>query len=137
MKYFMVTAKCGHVGKNNYYKGTLFLKAENGKAAAKIARDCPRVKHDQKDAILSVKEINSIVFEAGRELNHSIHYFTCESVQEQRLYISEIENNIFVEDWVNKEPKKYPKKHNLNNIYNWDPEYESYKTMSYIDYCAA
>ena len=32
MKYFMVTVKCGHVGKNNYYKGTLFLKAENGRA---------------------------------------------------------------------------------------------------------
>lgn len=137
MKYFMVTAKCGHVGKNNFYKGTLFLKAENGKDAARIARDCPRVKHDQKDAILAVEEINDFFFEVGRELNHSLHYYTCESVQEQRMYLSEIENNIFVEDWVFDEPKKYAKKHTLRNTYNWDPEYESYKKNKYIDYYAA
>ena len=63
MKYFMVTVKCGHVGKNNYYKGTIFLKAENGKEAARRARECPRVKHDQKDAILNVEEIDNFLFE--------------------------------------------------------------------------
>lgn len=92
MKYFMVTAKCGHVGKNNYYKGTLFFKANNGKEAARLARECPRVKHDQKNAILSVSEIDGFIFEVGRELNHSIHYYTCETVQEQRKYLSEIED---------------------------------------------
>lgn len=35
----MVTAKCGHVGKNNYYKATLFFKANNGKESARLARD--------------------------------------------------------------------------------------------------
>lgn len=137
MKYFMVTAKCGHVGKNNFYKGTLFLKAENGKEAARIARDCPRVKHDQKDAILNVEEINDFFFEIGRELNHSLHYYTCESVQEQRMYLSEIENNIFEEDWVIDEPKRYAKKHTLRNTYNWDPDYESYKNRKCIDYYVA
>ncbi|MBS7294732.1 MAG: hypothetical protein KIG96_04965 [Treponema sp.] len=137
MKYFMVTAKCGHVGKNNFYKGTLFLKAENGKEAARIARDCPRVKHDQKDAILDVKEIDDFFFDIGNRLNHTLHYYTCESVQEQRMYISEIENNIFVENWVLEEPKKYTKRHSLRNTYNWDPEYESYKNNRYIDYYAA
>lgn len=137
MKYFMVTAKCGHVGKNNYYKGTLFFKANNGKEAARLARECPRVKHDQKDAILSVTEINSIIFEAGRELNHKIHYYTCETVQEQRMYMAEIADNIFVEDWVSEEPKKYTKKHSLRNAYNMDPAYESYKNKKYVDYYAA
>ena len=137
MKYFMVTAKCGHVGKNNYYKGTLYFKAESAKEAAKLARECPRVKHDQKDAILSVTEIDNFFFEVGRELNHSIHYYTCETVQEQRKYLSEIEDNIFVEDWVYEEPKKYTKKHSLRNAYNMDPAYESYKNKKYIDYYAA
>lgn len=133
----MVTAKCGHVGKNNYFKGTLFFKANNGKEAARLARDCPRVKHDQKDAILSVTEIDDFIFEVGRELNHSIHYYTCETVQEQRRYFSEIEDNIFVEDWVYEEPKKYTKNHSLRNAYNLDPAYESYKNRKYIDYYAA
>ena len=137
MRYFKVTAKCGHVGKNNYYKGTLFLKANNGKEAARLALDCPRVKHDQKDAILSVTEVDSIVFEAGRELNHSIHYYTCGNIQEQRMYFSEIEDNVFVEDWVNKEPKKYAKKHSLRKAYNEDPAYESYKNRKCVDYYAA
>lgn len=137
MRYFKVTAKCGHVGKNNFYKGNIFLKAENAKEAASIARNCPRVKHDQKYAIINVDEICFEDFEEGRSNNHKIHYFTCESVQEQRMYISEIENNIFVEDWVTNEPKKYAKKHSLRNTYNWDPEYESYKNNRYIDYYIA
>lgn len=137
MKYFMVTVKCGHVGKNNYYKGTLFLKAENGRAAAKQARECPRVKHDQKDAILSVSEIDEMIFEIGRELNHTIHYYTCESIQEQRMYFSEIENNVFVEQRVYEEPKKYAKKHSLRKIYNMDPNYEFLKKNRYLDYYIA
>ncbi len=137
MKYFMVTAKLGHVGKNNYYKGTLFFKAENAKQAAKQARECPRVKHDQKDAILSVTEIDSIIFEAGREFNHSIHYYTCESMQEQRMYFSEIENNIFVEERIFDEPRKNSKRHSLRATFNMDPNYESYKKNKYIDYYAA
>jgi len=132
MKYFMVTAKCGHVGKNNYYKGTLFFKADDARQAAKLARDCPRVKHDQKDAILSVTEIDWIIFEAGRELNHSIHYYTCESVQEQRMYFSEIEDNVFIEERTLEEPKKTSKRHSLRNYYNWDPDFESYNNYGYI-----
>lgn len=134
MKYFMVTVKCGHVGKNNYYKGTLFLKAENGRAAAKQARECPRVKHDQKDAILSVSEIDEKFFEIGCELNHTIHYYTCKSIQEQRRYFSEIENNVFVEERVFEEPKKYAKKHSLRKNYNIDPNYEILKKNRYLDY---
>ncbi len=133
----MVTVKCGHVGKNNYYRGTLFLKAENGRDAAKIARGCPRVKHDQKDAILEVLEIDSFIFEVGRELNHTIHYYSCESIQEQRMYFSEIENNVFVEERIFDEPKKASKKHTLRNIYNWDPDYDSYKNKKNFDYYVA
>ena len=137
MKYFMVTAKCGHVGKNNYFKGTLFLKAEDGKEAARIARECPRVKHDQKDAILSVTEINSIIFEAGREMNHKIHYYTCETIQEQRQYMSEIVDNIFVEERVFEEPVRRTKRHSLRFSFNLDPTYDFYKNKKIYDYNVA
>lgn len=137
MKYFMVTAKCGHVGRNNFYKGKLFFKAESRKEAARFARDCPRVKHDRKDAILKVEEIDFDTFEMGREINHSIHYYTCENLLFQRKYLSEIEDDIYLEDSVYEEKKKMSKKHSLRVSFNIDPSFEFYKKNSYIDYYSA
>lgn len=137
MRYFKITAKCGHVGKNNYYKGTLFFKAESAKQAAKDARNCPRVKHDRKDAILEVVEIDFETFEMGRKRNNSIHYYTCDNVQDQRKYLSEIEDDIYLEDSVFEEEKKQSKRHSLRSSFNMDPSFEFYKKNSYIDYYAA
>ena len=53
--FYKVTAKCGHVGRNNYIEKDFFVKADSGRDAALIVRCKPRVKHDRKDAILSVK----------------------------------------------------------------------------------
>lgn len=137
MKYFMVTAKCGHVGKNYFYKGNLFIEAENGKAAALKARFNPRVKHDHKDAILKVTEIDYFMYLAGLDVQKTNPYYSCSNIQEQREILSEIEQNIYEEDWVRMEPKKYPKKHSLKYIYNEDPEFESYrKTGSVYSYAA-
>ena len=77
MRYFEVTVKFGHVGKNKYYKGNIYLKAENGKEAASRARACPRVKHDHKDAILSVTELDYETFQKLWEQNENISYFSC------------------------------------------------------------
>ena len=57
MKMFKVTAKCGHVGRNHYVVKNFPVQASNGREAAKIARDLPRVKHHHKDAIINVEEI--------------------------------------------------------------------------------
>lgn len=57
MKYYKVTAKCRHLGKGFYYLVDLFIKAENGRDAAKVVRKMPRVKHDHKYAVLNVREI--------------------------------------------------------------------------------
>ena len=46
MGYFKVQVKCGHVGKDYYFPGELYITAENGREAAKVARVMPRVKHD-------------------------------------------------------------------------------------------
>ena len=57
-KYYMVIAKCGHVGKKHYVPIKFAVIAEDGKEAAKMVRQFPRVKHNHKDAILSVNKID-------------------------------------------------------------------------------
>lgn len=133
MKYYMVIAKCGHVGKNNYFKGELFFRAENGKEAAFLARKCPRVKHDQKDAILEVAEIDFASYEIGRRQQHLSHYYTSENIQEQRMFSSEIEENVFMEEKPFDKRKKYSKKHSLKKVFNFDPDYELMKHRKNID----
>lgn len=128
MKYYKVTAKCGHVRKGFYYPGELFIKAENGRAAAKVARDMPRVKHDHKDAILNVVEIDLDTYLMGKEAARKNPYFFCESIQEQFQYWDEIEACILVDDYLEKQSvRKTSKKHSLRNVYNADPQYDLYK----------
>ena len=110
MKYFEVTVKFGHVGKNKYYKGNIYLKAENGKEAASKARACPRVKHDHKDAILSVTELDYETFKKLWKHNEEISYFSCYNVQEQRNCLCEIQDKIFQETRFDQEPVKRTKR---------------------------
>ena len=121
MRYYEVKAKCGHVGRNNYYIGTLFLWAENGKDAASVARRFPRVKHDQKDAILSVLEISRAEYEKGKAEIAKSAYWTSISVQEQRQNCPELVDSIHREE-TNK--KKYAKKHSLRKIFHADPIFD-------------
>ena len=55
--YYIVTAKCGHVGKNMYIPLDFAIWAENAREAASIARQRPGVKCSHPDAILAVKKI--------------------------------------------------------------------------------
>lgn len=55
--YYKVLAKCGHVGKGYYFEGKFYIAAETASKAAFKARKFPRVKHDHKDAIISVTPI--------------------------------------------------------------------------------
>ena len=137
MKYYEVTVKFGHVGKNKYYKGNIYIKAENGKDAASKARSCPRVKHDHKDAILSVTELDYETFKKLWKHNEEISYFSCYNVQEQRNCLCEIQDKIFQETRFDQEPVKRTKKHNLRNNYNNDPDYDFYKTRRNYDWLAA
>lgn len=124
MRYFEVKAKCGHVGRNNYYVGTLYLSADNGRMAAKVARNFPRVKHDRKDAIISVLEISHEEWKNGKMRLHNSPYWTSTNVQEQR------QNCIDLEDCIIREEKKErvrTKKHSLKKNYNeYDPLYAEF-----------
>lgn len=137
MKYFKVTVKFGHVGKNNYYKGYLFINAESGKDAARIARYFPRVKHDHKDAILQVEKIDFQTFKSESKKNCALNYFKCYNVQKQREYFFEIEDSVYRENAVEQEYVRHSKKRSLRKIYNDDPDFDYYKNKINIDYFVA
>ena len=87
-KYFMVIAKCGHVGKKNYIPVKFAVVAESGKEAAKKVRQFPRVKHDHKDAILDVRCITLEEFLEIKEINDNDPYLKSHSRQEQNLIVN-------------------------------------------------
>ncbi|MCM1545507.1 MAG: hypothetical protein NC033_00580 [Clostridiales bacterium] len=86
MNYFKVKAKCGHVGRGRYIIKDFFIKAESGKDAARIARFLPRVKHDWKDAIISVTAVSKNEYDLGQELHSRDLYFNMTNSSEQRIY---------------------------------------------------
>lgn len=101
--FFEVVAKCGHVGKRYYYRGEFYVTAENGKEAAAIVRQMPRVKHDHKYAILSVTKITAMEFRQGCIKYACEAYFNCTNQQEQALLWDEISPNVYPEE----EPPAY------------------------------
>lgn len=94
INYYIVAAKCGHVGKGKYIEKNLTIRAESGKEAALKARNYPRVKHHWKDAIVDVTEVNYEEYSRIRVENYSDPYFSVRNIQEQRLYCTNIENNV-------------------------------------------
>lgn len=87
-KYFMVIAKCGHVGRKNYIPVKFAVVAESGKEAAKKVRQFPRVKHDHKNAILDVRCITLEEFLEIKDINDNDPYLKCHSRQEQNLIVN-------------------------------------------------
>ena len=66
MRFYKVVCMCGHVGRMKYIPIPFAVKAMNGKEAAILARNIPRVKHHRKNAVLSCDEITKEQYE---ELN--------------------------------------------------------------------
>ena len=85
LKYYRVTCKCGHVGIKRFIRIMFPVEAENGREAASIARQLPRVKHDHKDAILDCKEIDYEEYIILQKINRHDPYLCCKCVQEQNL----------------------------------------------------
>lgn len=106
IKYYQVEAKCGHVGITNYIIIKFAIIANSKKEAAKIAREIPRVKHHQKDAIVSVEEISFEQYKYVLEDNQKDAYLSCANRQEQRIYCLNIEERIIREKVYDKNPKR-------------------------------
>lgn len=100
MNYYEVKVKCGHVGRHNYIIKKLYIKADDGKNAAKIARLTSRVKHDHKDAIRDVKRISEKEYEDGLANNQNDNYFKVHNSTDQRKYCS------FLNDEIIREPER-------------------------------
>jgi len=95
--FYEVTAKCGHVGRNHYCLKRFYVKAPDGRCAAKKVREIGRVKHHHKDAIRAVVEISEAEYFAGRQANKNDPYFNSSSVQEQRMNFDRITECVFEE----------------------------------------
>ena len=95
--YYSVTAKFGHVGRNNYILKTIPVKAFSAKDAADKARWTGRVKHHDKNAIIEVNRISEAEFDRLMQEKRNDKYFDCGSIQEQRMYCSDIYSEIIRE----------------------------------------
>ena len=82
-KFFRVTCKCGHVGRQFFIRIDFPVAAFSRKEAAKIARSIPRVKHDRKDAILNCIEIDHEEYLILQMINRNDPYLQCKNKQEQ------------------------------------------------------
>ena len=111
--YYEVVAKCGHVGKKHYVPIKFAVIAEDGKEAAKMVRQFPRVKHDHKDAILNVKKIDYERYQEIVEMNLKDPYLKCHSRQEQNLIINLSER---LEEDLHNQKAKYDKQARLDIV---------------------
>lgn len=89
-KFYIVEAKCGHVGRNNYIVKSFATKTTSPSEAAQKARQFGRVKHHWKDAIVSVRECTEEEYLAQVAANSSDPYFAARSIQEQRMTCGEL-----------------------------------------------
>lgn len=88
--YFLVTVRCGHVGRNKFIPVTFPVFAASGKEAASIGRNMPRAKHHAKDCVISVENVTADQFYEIQKANDSDPYLKCTNRQEQQLYLDDI-----------------------------------------------
>ena len=79
MKYFIVKAMCGHVGRGMYIEKAFPITASTGREAAQTCKAIPRVKHDNKRAILSVREVSYDEYRLQQKINNDDPYFQAKS----------------------------------------------------------
>lgn len=95
--YYKVICKCGHVGRKHYVPIQFAIIAENGKEAAKIGRNLPRVKHQHKDAVLNVIKISYEDYLELKEININDPYLKCKNKQQQKK-ICDLTNRIEIDE---------------------------------------
>lgn len=96
-RYYEVVAKCGHVGKDKYYRGRFYVKADSEQEAVDKVRYAPRVKKDHRDAILSVTRIGERKFYNCLIEQYQNPYFACTCGYEQDAIYEVIKEDILPE----------------------------------------
>lgn len=130
MKYYLVTCKCGHMGLGKYVEKTFPIVAANAKEAAKIARQKGRVKHHDKHAIKSVKELNQNEYLEQVKIHEADEYFKAHSVQEQRINCPEIYDQVKMEE----ELPSYKRSREKRRLVEKSRLKELTKHKNYLDY---
>lgn len=90
-KNYIVEAKCGHVGRKNYTIKCFPTKAKSPSEAAAKTRMFGRVKHNWKDAIVSVREVSEEEYRAQVIANNNDPYFAARCIQDQRAACTDLE----------------------------------------------
>lgn len=93
-KYFIVEAKCGHVGRHRYMPIQFAVQTTSKKDAARIVRTFPRVKHDHKDAIINVLEVSKEDYMKQSLINKQDPYLRITRKQDQNKIIHLIEDRL-------------------------------------------
>lgn len=118
--YYVVTAVCGHVGKGRGIDKDFAVRAFNGKEAARIARDLPRVKHDMKGAIKNVVEVDFERFERQILINDNDPFLRCRNRQEQNLLCPQLDFYTIEKEEKRKKQKVSEKRYFNNYCYHSD-----------------
>jgi hypothetical protein len=95
MNYYIVTAKCGHVGNGRYILIDFAIRANTIHEATALARTLPRVKHDRKDAIVEAKEVTEETYEEAYARNAKDPYLLCRNSQDSRAAEALIESRVY------------------------------------------
>ena len=135
MKYFSVTAKCGHVGKWNCIWIDFAVAAESAAEAAQKAKTFKRVKRHHKDVIARVMEVTFEEFMSQISKNSVDPYLHCKNIPQQHL-IEDIPQRMQPDMWIielnfKKPPKKkckeYIVKKNKIAEREWAKQIEEYE----------
>lgn len=82
--YYLVTTMCGHVGEKHYIPINFAIEAVNPWEAMEKARRIPRVKHNNKFAILAIKPISYEAYLEQRKANREDAYLKAKSDEDHK-----------------------------------------------------
>lgn len=79
-----------------------------------MARKLPRVKHDHKDTILSVKQISEDEYLSLKEINSSDDYLRCEFKQDQRMLCKNLDSRVIKDTYFEEVEYKTDRQDRIN-----------------------
>lgn len=89
-KYYLVLAKCGHVGRGNYMEVTFSILAESAHDAAQIVLKRPKVKKHLKNAITNVVEVEYDVYRKQLDVFNNNGYVKSHTKKEVLEFMKDV-----------------------------------------------
>ncbi|MBN3489918.1 leucine-rich repeat domain-containing protein [Acholeplasma equirhinis] len=97
INYYLVTVKCGHVGRDKYMPITFPVMAHDRKQASDIARVFPRVKKDHPDVVISAELVTEEQYYKQVEENNKDPYLHIKRKMDQKKIMDLIEHRLVLE----------------------------------------